>query len=1085
MKITKILGKKIEYKNIPDLAKKINIGDTIKEKRDNAKIVLNNLDKKLVIYNQETGDFEKFNLKENPLLIRKFLDIKRVDKNLRDAILTSNVQLEPEKGKYEGHVVAIGDYIFNENDLLNTKYTIDIRIITSSTDGTVESQSSRKLNGEFKGNIIGKLELSELKYMMLSYVSKQIRRSQPIIQKNNKFFKDSRIAKWIKETEKTKRYNYDDFSDFTRSVLSKITKDYSFCNTVIIEDVSVTSFSTQSTLDLKTMKMKLNLFSDITNLYNELITIKYTNNNCVVSYLQQLYKKINIIKYFSRLIPNYETEGVSTTDIKTFCSKYDIKMIAYDIIGDVIDKYIPVNNKRNHKSLIYIAYNSHIYPVKNKLLNAVNTSNLKEMRLTKEEVNKKFNELLSNRIIPSNIKIASSQKNNKLVISSFVHDKIFYYSNEDYELCKSILKLFDIDDHMSPYINRHTIMKTLETLYDIKKTHSFFPQLKTVTANTFNYITDNEELMKKYEDFKTIDKNKCYPMALYLLEFIQTLDIRKREKIKINNNEHEINKYYLYIARPELYNILMPNEGFYTGEDLLYIQNEGVKFDMLYYYIPDIQENPFKKLIEDYYNKTVKITTNENKDILKRIINIWIGKFEKGCDEVKKYNTLNKICNKEEATRSNGLIYEYDTDVNFVMNEKETYDIYTRKLIKFQLLNRSRRMLYEKMKEMNLKDRNIIQIKTDSITYLEDEETKEPLDIDKNDFKKWKLDTFSLLNSSTEHYLETINIQENENYKSILYEGIAGCGKTYRIINKVIPSLTDSYIVLSPSHASIEDYRLSNINCDVIQKYGFTNTIPEENIIIVDEIGLCDTSANNTIYKCILSGKRVMCYGDFKQLYPVCDEHCNATDYIKYCYKSHRQLNVNHRNNFTNEYYTSLINNTINLKKEIKKYNTPIYDAEFIVCDTNTQCEKYNDLIMKHKNITMYDVDTLILCKTNKYRNINIYNNFLLKFVSCDDTQVILKDKSNTYTVKLSDYKNKKMFRPGYARTLYNLQGRTINSYHAPKEVIDKFSESGRETYTLISRLKQEIIKKECVSTMSEQKHKIITFDTIMDNIIF
>jgi asparagine synthase (glutamine-hydrolysing) len=54
------------------------------------------------------------------------------------------------------------------------------------------------------------------------------------------------------------------------------------------------------------------------------------------------------------------------------------------------------------------------------------------------------------------------------------------------------------------------------------------------------------------------------------------------------------------------------------------------------------------------------------------------------------------------------------------------------------------------------------------------------------------------------------------NSSNKLYADYAGSGKTHFIINELIPTL-DDFIVLSPSHASIREYRSKKINCNVIQ----------------------------------------------------------------------------------------------------------------------------------------------------------------------------------------------------------------------------------------------------------------------------
>ena len=94
----------------------------------------------------------------------------------------------------------------------------------------------------------------------------------------------------------------------------------------------------------------------------------------------------------------------------------------------------------------------------------------------------------------------------------------------------------------------------------------------------------------------------------------------------------------------------------------------------------------------------------------------------------------------------------------------------------------------------------------------------------------------------------------------------AGCGKTYKIVNEIIPKLNDDYIVVSPSHSTLKEYKRLGLNAKVIQYYQFKCSIPEETNIIVDEFGMVGKGGLDMIYKCYLKGKRIWAYGDFSQL---------------------------------------------------------------------------------------------------------------------------------------------------------------------------------------------------------------------------
>ena len=77
--------------------------------------------------------------------------------------------------------------------------------------------------------------------------------------------------------------------------------------------------------------------------------------NCIFDYLKSKFKR----EYSDKTLQELH----NTNDIYNFCMSKSIKMIAYDIEGNVIMSYYPEINTR-HKSLIFIAYNNHLYPVK-------------------------------------------------------------------------------------------------------------------------------------------------------------------------------------------------------------------------------------------------------------------------------------------------------------------------------------------------------------------------------------------------------------------------------------------------------------------------------------------------------------------------------------------------------------------------------------------------------------------------------------------------------------------------------------------------------------------------------------------------
>ena len=751
--------------------------------------------------------------------------------------------------------------------------------------------------------------------------------------------------------------------------------------------------------------------------------IEINNNNCVHDLLIKKYKQIsaNTIKKLG------DINGVNVEQIKEFCKKYNIKMVAYDINLNVIDTHYPTN-KRKISNLIFIAYNNHIYEIDNNYLKEYKTLKYNNIEYI-QDLNTKLISFLDSGILPSNINCDG------INIKYFVVNNILYHNNDEYDTVKEILKIFGLLDKLTPFMTLSSVSDAIEELYKTNNIHSFFPYQIRFNCG-LNYI--NKDI--KEDELITIDNNKHYPAILRDLDILYTTDIRYTNFIE---KPKTIEKNYLYIATPKKNNILMPITDFYFGEYLLYCKNEGIDFDLLEGIQIYEKENYYKKMINDLY---LKLDEQTFKNIMVRMI----GRFNN--TELKKYSTtkFNKICNNDETKTSDSFYMPLNDKYNILYESVDkTPNLYSKVLIRLQILTQSRKILYEKIKEMNLTTKDIKQIKTDSITFIN--KNKDIKNLGK-DMGLWKIQEVNEYFKEP-FYFENIPLTMKQKlFNNTIYVDYAGSGKTYHIINKLIPTLKDNYIILTPSHSALKEYRQKKINCNVIQKYAYNNSIPEEDIIIVDEIGMVNTKCNEILIKASIMGKKIYSFGDFKQLSPVNDYISNSPLYLNMMYKEITSLKTNHRNNLTFEYYDSLLNGDDKyLLSEVKKYNSNSYkDADIIICFRNETRKLYNDLMLEHLNKDHGDENTKIVCKTNDLYNKNIYNNFYYTVIEKNEDTLIITDDNENFTITIDEFN--KYFEAGYCRTLYNIQGESIKSFfYAPEDY--KFLDNVR-TYTLISRLK-------------------------------
>jgi hypothetical protein len=828
------------------------------------------------------------------------------------------------------------------------------------------------------------------------------------------------------------------------------------------------------------MRMREEKPLNISYLYKDIIELKETKENCVITYLKQAYEKI---KKGIKTLGN--KDGVNCDDLNKFCNGYNIKMLIYDIQGNIISSNYPEKVNKSYKSLVGISYNNHFYPLKNQILNKVSIP--KQIK-QKNDLNKSFDKLLKDSKIPSNIKIMIKDKKEWIDETTFIKkqeiefitfsdDKIQYVNNPDYDICLEILNVFGLKDKITPFTNLKNIFNILEKPYKTENVESFFniPYSK----GGFNYYNHDVDIKKNIDKIITLDHCKFYSKMLCDLEYIISVDIRQSQPIKYDMTINDsVIEHYLYIAKPIKSCLLMENTNIYTGSHLVQCYERGVEFEILEEIETKRHFNYYTKLINDIYDKlndkkyTKFMIEDKEQDLRKYIINIIIGKFEQDIqmnDEL----IVEKICNFEERMKEQGYYIKYDKYFLKTQQNKIWSKLYNKKPIAIQIKDKARIVLFDKIQELKIKENELVNIETDSISFVYKKQNLnflnhnnwygwKKISKDEKYFKSRSKCDFEVIDTET-----TFFNQQKENNNNVLYDCYAGSGKTYTIINDIIPKIdNDDYIIITPSHNSAKEYYKLKLNCKVVQTYKFINTLPEEKHIIIDEVGLCDRDAQDFIYKCYLDNKTIYSLGDFKQLLPIGEnKHFDAINYLNQIYGKIISVNTNFRNNFTLEYYNKLMYGKFSMfsvgtnlfYQEIKKYRCNDYKkADIIICITNESKEKYNNLMAEHKKITKFDIGAKIVCNTNYLRNKGIYNSFDFTITK----EEFNEETGNIYVLDDLDFfiTEKELddnFELGYAITLYKAQGQQYNSFYFPDEDLKYIN--GRSAYTLISRLKEDL----------------------------
>lgn len=759
-----------------------------------------------------------------------------------------------------------------------------------------------------------------------------------------------------------------------------------------------------------------------------------------------------------------DDKGITSEEIINFCKTYGIQIVVYDYMGVIISVHKPLGESL-FVPMYFMAYNNHLYPINGRrpMKHKKDKSKLKKVFIENEyTINKrgimkiktdddskeidygklKLIEFVDDDILPADIILGA-----EAFIKSFIVGDKKYINNVEYPTCLEVLELFGLEDYITDGITINNLFGIISRNYVFSNINSFFPNCNKFIKGGFNQQSNKK--VKKSE-ISSIDKNKQYSFATTELPYLIVTDYRTNT---ITNKPNKIVDHNLYIVKPKRSTILIPDTNLYAGYHIKFaIQEHGKEnFEIMQEMTAIRAPNYYKSMITDIYSKI------KDKQLAKRICNIGIGKMEMGSSECKK-KVITGIFTNDENDCHNGFNISLGNEYHMKYETVEDVsNIYNQKPISVQIKDWARMTIYKKMVSLGLTDNDIIQIRTDSITYI----GKLPNDLDAHNLNGWKESKYVKLNNDTNIYNNHLSFDmiNSTPFGGAIRMGLAGNGKSTDIINNIVPAILETcnktdYIILTPSHASLKEFREAGLNCQVIQKYSLPNKVPKEQHIIIDEFGMCDKKAHNLLYKCALLGKEYDVYGDFNQLLPVGEmKHFNSEHYLKLMFSHNIPKNENFRNDFTPEYYFSIINEIepFRLISEVKKYGTPDYKSALtVICYRTKTRDKYNKMILKDKGLTTFSKGVKLICVVNnkELMKMEIYNKFVVEILEGDENS----DKFTITGDKIITKKQiEKCFRPAYAKTLYGVQGASLRSYYyAPEDY--KFLD-GRRAYTTISRL--------------------------------
>ena len=810
-------------------------------------------------------------------------------------------------------------------------------------------------------------------------------------------------------------------------------------------------------------------FEDVFEL-SEWCNIEYNNSrkdSCAVKLIKDRYPEL----YWDIKILEKEENGKKGVKIGAFinfCKDNDIGYNIYSEQNRILFSFTGENGV-----ITCMIFNNHIYPINGGKPRRTSKKQIKKIIVSESESLKILKEMFDKKILPHGMKLKHGNKKSNIYVSPINYKDKKIICNDEYEQCLHILKKMGYAVYIYDDIKITSIPNLLEKILKTPNITSFIPEkdiFKTAPLlwKTSNKIKPTRVITKNGKEItqwlRTIDKNKCYTYSLYKLPYLIVFDYRKH---KININPKNINDSYLYVVRPKKWSIYMPKTKIYAGYHLLKCIEKGIEFELLEEMETERKPNYFRQIIKLMFK-------NMSNDEFKFSMNVFIGNMERSASATDVFN-YTSICNNESSKTNSGFCHKVGEMNLFYNSTKKYLHVRDRLPISIQIKDMSRMIVCDKIIEMNLADDDIVQINTDSISYY----GELPKGLTPTEIGAWKTIEFKELGDIDDFYDEEINVTNiinTNDKKRILHSQYAGSGKTYYIINYLVPRLLKegkSFIILTPTHETLDEYRRNNINCQIIQKYSLSNTIPEEDYIIIDEIGFIDSACHDVLYNINAAGKEFECFGDFNQLPPVAEKielPSNQPHYLRYMFNEVCTNFVNYRNNFTKEYYDKLINNELDLVSEVHKWSCKkMTNAEYILCfNCNKNPKKpekiptktiYNNLMLKKLGFKEWnEVGAKIICKTNKLIYKKIYHNKHFEILEIDDAEDItiytLVDSANKRFV-INEIELFKNFESGYALNIHQAQGMTLKSYYWASDD-DKFINSNI-AYTIISRLKQKL----------------------------
>lgn len=634
---------------------------------------------------------------------------------------------------------------------------------------------------------------------------------------------------------------------------------------------------------------------------------------CVFDYIQYKYGNRNGLKKVCKddeLCDIFQDRfglinGVSTSQIKIFCEKFNIPLYAYDEDDNCFHYYMPEKPNHNYPSLMYKIMNNHFYPIPERerkvLINKKNGNSISnvfgEIHKQEEAKNERDKEIIilnngessfekMTEIMDNNKKIPKVNMYNGNITSLTLNNKDIIFKNfEDDEKIRKICLNMGIE------YKGQSIGQIISNITKDK--------IKTSSPNTKVYndlliAMKNRSFNGLYNKNKKIDSgciaydiNKCYSSIMYNpIEEWMLLDI-DNDWMDWDGGEIKLGLYYIETQDK----LLFKGNNMYSSAIVKKAIEEKIKFKITkVLYANKSQDKDLFKSIIDYI---LKISNNE-KELYKFMINSISGNMGKNKMKYSRghinkslehiFKTIEKYT--KEIANINPFIRIINKDYYLYgfNNEKKIYDVNIP--IYIQILDQSNIKLYDMIKQAG---GELIARRVDCAIFKNPKELM--LGNEWGDYRSSHNPDINNVDEMNDvkyeddkNFYEYENIIDSNDYEKIkevclrggcLLTGNAGTGKSF-VINQISKSLNVAKITpTNKSALNIQGQTIHNflkINNDGKIPRNRIETIKNKkyDLIIVDEISMINKDLWKLLY--ILkeeTGVNYLLVGDDKQLPPI------------------------------------------------------------------------------------------------------------------------------------------------------------------------------------------------------------------------